>query len=393
MKSILIGLGQAGGKITDKFMEYDRGIKGEDIYRGLAVNSARVDLKGLKEVSGAKRVLIGETLVKGHGVGANNQLGAEIAKKDIEKIMSAISQAGTEEADAFLIVTSLGGGTGSGSAPIVAKHLKRTYSEPVYVLGVLPADNEGGVYHLNAARSLKTLSKYADSIILVDNGIMLNTGESLKEAYSRINREMVKRFDVLFRGGEVDAMEHVPEMVVDASEISNTIEGMEVCTIGYVSEKLPGKGGMKSALSLVGKKEEKGEDSSSRILQAVTKAVKSNLLLPCDYRYVRKALIVIAGPPEDLSRAGLENAKEWLETNIKGKEVRGGDYPIPGSDYLAACVLISGITGSEKVNELFEKARTMQEVMSRGMTEEEYENLRKTSQLMSDIEDLPLDES
>ncbi len=385
MKCMLIGLGQAGGKITDKFLEYENRIKGTKIYTAVAVNSAKVDLAGLKYVPKENRVLIGESLVKGHGVGANNKLGAEIARREIDKIMHAISRAGTEEIDAFLIVSSMGGGTGSGSAPIVAKYLKKNYSEPVYVLGVLPADIEGGVYLLNAARSLKTLAKYADALILVDNGVFLNPGEGLKEAYARINLEIVKRFDVLFRAGEIVSQEHIPELVVDASEIANTINGLEVCTIGYASMKVS-----KRSFSLFGRKQD-DEDKANRIMKLVANAVKSNLLLPCDFRYSRKALVVVAGAPEELSRVGLEKAKDWLEKMIKGKEVRGGDYPVPASEYIAACVLLGGITGSDKINNLFEKARNMQEIITRGMTEEEYELLRRTAQLMGDIEDLPVD--
>ncbi len=391
MKCMLIGLGQAGGKITDRFIEYDKGGRATSIYTGVAVNSARVDLVGLKNIPERNRVLIGETIVKGHGVGADNRLGAEIARKDMARIMSAVAQAGTENVDAFIIVSSMGGGTGSGSAPIVAKYLKKTYSENVYVLGVLPADNEGGIYLLNAARSLKTLSKYVDAMILVDNGVFLNPGESLKEAYLKINNEIVKRFDVLFRAGEIVSQDHIPELVVDASEIANTINGMEICTIGYASEKPPKKNTL-GLSSLLGKKTEAKQDKASRVLQLVTGAVKSHLLLPCDFRYVRKALVVVAGPPEELSRVGMENSKEWLETTIKGKEVRGGDYPAPGSDYIAVCVLISGITGSKKINDIFKRAKDMQEIIAKGMTEEEYERLKETARLMGDIDSLPLDE-
>ncbi len=410
MKCMLIGLGQAGGKITDRFIEYDKGGRATSIYTGVAINSARVDLVGLKNIPERNRVLIGETIVKGHGVGADNRLGAEIARKDMARIMSAVAQAGTENVDAFIIVSSMGGGTGSGSAPIVAKYLKKTYSENVYVLGVLPADNEGGIYLLNAARSLKTLSKYVDAMILVDNGVFLNPGDSLKEAYLKINNEIVKRFDVLFRAGEIVSQDHIPELVVDASEIANninifssktpktnnkeianTINGMEICTIGYASEKPPKKNTL-GLSSLLGKKTEAKQDKASRVLQLVTGAVKSHLLLPCDFRYVRKALVVVAGPPEELSRVGMENSKEWLETTIKGKEVRGGDYPAPGSDYIAVCVLISGITGSKKINDIFERAKDMQEIIAKGMTEEEYERLKETARLMGDIDSLPLDE-
>ncbi|MFB6131534.1 MAG: cell division protein, partial [Salinigranum sp.] len=78
MKLALIGFGQAGGKIVDKFIEYERRT-GTDIFRQpMAVNTAKVDLRGLERVPQDRRVLIGQSRVKGHGVGADNELGAEI---------------------------------------------------------------------------------------------------------------------------------------------------------------------------------------------------------------------------------------------------------------------------------------------------------------------------
>lgn len=392
MKLALIGLGQAGGKVVEKFMEYDQASRSSTIYSAVVINSTKTDLAGLKSIPREDRILIGETIVKGHGVGADNKMGAMIAKNDLDKIAGAVSKLSTGSIDAFVVISSLGGGTGSGGAPIVTKYLKQKFTEPVYLLGVLPADSEGGVYLLNAARSLKTLAKYADAMILVDNGVFLKAGESMKESYDRINQEIVKRFDVIFRAGELGTGRQVGEMVVDASEIANTINGMEICTIGYSSERIRKGGFLSSSMGILGKKVNEGEERTSRILNVVNNAVKSKLFLPCDYRSVRKALIVVAGAPEELSREGMEKSKAWLESSVIGKEVRGGDYPVPNSEYVSAAVLLAGITGSPKIDSLFERARGMQDIMVQGFSEEEEEKLKKTSMLMQEIEDLTMDD-
>ncbi|TDA28147.1 MAG: cell division protein, partial [Archaeoglobi archaeon] len=69
MRLFLIGFGQAGGKILDMFVENEK-MRGSNIrMRWLAVNSARADLLGLRHVPMRDRILIGQTVVKGHGVG------------------------------------------------------------------------------------------------------------------------------------------------------------------------------------------------------------------------------------------------------------------------------------------------------------------------------------
>ncbi len=65
----------------------------------------------------------------------------------------------TSKAEAIFIDAGLGGGTGSGGAPVFVHHLQQVYDGPVYALGVcvLPGRNEGTLYQANAGRSLKTL--------------------------------------------------------------------------------------------------------------------------------------------------------------------------------------------------------------------------------------------
>jgi cell division GTPase FtsZ len=370
MRIFFIGFGQAGGKIVDMFIEQDRKI-GRNSFRAIVVNTARTDLMGLKHIDLRDRILIGQTVVKGHGVGTDNAAGAKITMDESDSILSAIDRRGTHDVDAFMIVAGLGGGTGSGGAPVLVRQLQKVYHEPVYVLGILPAPEEGRLYSLNAARSLATLIKEADNTFIFDNSAWKNEGESVKSAFSRLNDEVVRRFGVLFRAGEVGKA-GVGEMVVDSSEIINTLRGGGISTVGYAIAAVSGSRGKKSVSGLIGgiagslKKREAteevllGEDRTAKIISLVRRAMLGRLTLPCDFSTAERALVLVAGPPDELDRKGIEKAKSWVEENIAGVEVRGGDYPV-NSSYVATVVLLSTIGSAPRIRELLSIARETKE--------------------------------
>ncbi len=378
MRVFFIGFGQAGGKIVDMFLAQDRKL-GSTSFRGIVINTARTDLMGVKYIPMEDRLLIGQTMVKGHGVGTDNVTGAKVAADEIDTIINAIDKRGTHDVDAFVVCAGLGGGTGSGGAPVLCRHLKRIYREPVYALGIIPAPEEGRLYSLNAARSLSTLVNEADNVIVFDNSAWKNDGESVKSAFDRLNEEIVRRFGVLFRAGEVNKF-GVGEMVVDSSEIINTLRGGGISSVGYaISEALP-KGGKYSSKSsgglfggLLGKKDKRQEphvditsteDKSAKIIGLVRRAMLGRLTLPCDYSTAERALVLVAGPPTELDRKGVEKSKSWVEENIAGVEVRGGDYPVD-SGYVAAVVLLATICNAPRIRELMELAKEAKEEVVR----------------------------
>ncbi|MDR5672383.1 Cell division GTPase [Halalkaliarchaeum sp. AArc-CO] len=386
MKLAMIGFGQAGGKIVDKFIEYDERHGSEIVRSAIAVNTAKADLMGLKHVPQDKRVLIGQARVKGHGVGADNELGAEIAEEDIDEIQGAIDSIPVHEVDAFLIVAGLGGGTGSGGAPVLAKHLKRIYTEPVYGLGILPGSDEGGIYTLNAARSFQTFVREVDNLLVFDNDAWRQTGESVSGGYNQINEEIVRRFGILFGAGEVAEGQEVAESVVDSSEIINTLSGGGVSTVGYASEDVEPResGGLLSRL--------RGDDSddeldtahtTNRITSLVRKAALGRLTLPCEIEGAERALLVMAGPPRYLNRKGIERGRKWIEEQTGSMEVRGGDYPVRGSDFVASVILLSGVTNVPRIKELQQVAIEAQDNLDE-IREESEENL---SSLINDDAD------
>ncbi|MDZ5809820.1 tubulin/FtsZ family protein [Halorubrum sp. AD140] len=386
MKLAMIGFGQAGGKVVDKFLEYDKRTGSEIVRAAAAVNTAKADLMGLEHVTEDQRVLIGQSRVKGHGVGADNELGAEIAEEDIDEVQGAIDSIPVHEVDAFLVVAGLGGGTGSGGAPVLAKHLKRIYTEPVYGLGILPGSDEGGIYTLNAARSFQTFVREVDNLMVFDNDAWRKTGESVQGGYAEINEEIVRRFGILFGAGEIQQGQEVAESVVDSSEIINTLSGGGVSTVGYAEEEVEERtsGGLLSRL----RNDEGGDEldsahTTNRITSLVRKAALGRLTLPCEIEGAERALLVLAGPPEYLNRKGIERGRKWLEEQTGSMEVRGGDYPYRGAGFVATVILLAGVTNVPRIKELQQVAIEAQDNLDE-IREESEENL---DELVSDDSD------
>ena len=379
MKLAMIGFGQAGGKIVDKFLEYDERTGSGIVRSAVAVNTAKADLMGLERIPQSQRVLIGQSRVKGHGVGADNELGAEVAEEDIDEVQGAIDQIPVHEVDAFLIVAGLGGGTGSGGAPVLAKHLKRIYTEPGYGLGVLPASDEGGIYTLNAARSFQTFVREVDNLLVFDNDAWRKAGESVESGYEEINDEIVTRFGILLGAGEVGDGQEVAESVVDSSEIINTLAGGGVSTVGYAAESVETEadsGGLLSRFTGEDEDEMDSAHTTNRITSLVRKAALGRLTLPCEIEGAERALLVMAGPPQHLNRKGIERGRKWLEEQTGSMEVRGGDYPVRSSNNVAATILLSGVANVPRIKELQQVAIEAQDNIEE-IREESEDNLKQ----------------
>ncbi|MFC4436784.1 MULTISPECIES: tubulin/FtsZ family protein [Natrialbaceae] len=334
MKVALIGVGQAGGKVTERLARFDAKMGFGAVQGALAINSAEADLAGLEFVDTA---LIGADRVNGHGVGADNELGTEIMQSDSRQVIDALDGRITSSAEAIFVVAGLGGGTGSGGAPVLVHRLQRMYDVPVYALGILPGRNEGSLYQANAGRSLKTLLREADATLLIDNDAWHEQGESVEGAFETINRKIARRVGLLLASGE--AVEGVGESVVDSSEVINTLRSGGVATLGYASAAA-------------------AEDSAENINTALTvsrQALLTGTSLP-DATTADSALLIVAGELDAIPRKGVERARRWVEDETGSMQVRGGDFPLE-SDRLAAMVLLGGAERSERLEAFMERAR------------------------------------
>jgi cell division GTPase FtsZ len=337
MQSALIGVGQAGGKLVSALQAFDTDGDYGSVRHATAVNTASADLRPLP--STVQSLLIGQSRVSGHGVGGDNELGAQVMREDREQVLDAITvDAATE---AIFVVAGLGGGTGSGGAPVLVQELKRVYDRPVYAIGVLPGRDEGAMYQVNAGRSLKTLAREADSVLLVDNDAFRSAGDSLESGYERVNEAIARRLGLLLAAGEVGTGTGVAESVVDASEVINTLRQGTLAAVGYADASA-------------------APDAAENV-SVVTSVTRQALLTGTSIEAdaADAALVVVAGKQAAIPRKGVERARRWVEEETGSMQVRGGDFPV-ASGNLASLVLLSGIERTERVESFFERARASQ---------------------------------
>jgi cell division GTPase FtsZ len=333
MKAVLLGVGQAGGKLATAIAQFDADAGYGAVLDALAVNTAATDLDPLP----LDTALVGQSRVNGHGVGGDNELGAEVMDEDAVEVLDALAPKLTAEAEALFVVAGLGGGTGSGGAPVLVRELSRVYDVPVYALGVLPGRDEGAMYQVNAGRSLKTLVREADATILLDNDAWRSSGESVEGGFAAVNESMARRIGLLLAAGE--SVEGVAESVVDTSEVINTLRAGGMAAVGFASAPAA----------------EDAEENVTTVMSAVRSAVMTGMSLP-NATEADAALVAVAGDPDRISRKGAEKARKWLQEETGSMQVRGGDFPLE-SDRIAALVLLAGVERSRRVEAFLERAR------------------------------------
>lgn len=357
MKLATIGVGNAGSKLVDQMINFERDTGRTLCRHALVINTARTDLAKPKNIPEDRRILIGDTHKKarGHGVGGDAEVGAEVAKTDIDEIRRVFDDIEIHEIDAILVAAGLGGGTGSGAAPVVIEELQKMYDEPVYGLGVLPGKYEGGRPALNAARSLQSFVNKVDNFIAFDNDAWRSRGQTIEQGYEEMNEELATRIVTLLAAGEVDESD-VGENAMDSSDIMRTLDTGGVSSIGYASTELDiNKQGLLAQFNETEETEKESTDAA-KIKGLVRRAVNSRLTVPCGVSSADRALIVFAGPPAAISRKGVESAREWLENKADTVDVLAGDDPRPDSSTLAAVVLLSNVTETPRVNEIQDQA-------------------------------------
>jgi len=159
----VIGVGGGGNNAVNRMVA--SGLKGVDF---LAVNT---DAQALAQSSASTRIQIGEKLTKGLGAGANPDVGQKAAEENRDAI-----QAGLRGADMVFITAGMGGGTGTGAAPVVAEVAKESGALTVGVV-TRPFTFEGRRRQSFAERGIQTLREKVDTLITIPNDRLLQVVE------------------------------------------------------------------------------------------------------------------------------------------------------------------------------------------------------------------------
>ena len=164
IKSIVVGIGGAGNNTVSRMQDM-----GSDFIETLNINT---DAHDLYYSNSNKKILIGKETCNGLGSGNDPSIGTIAAEEDVNRLSQALN------ADVVFLTFGLGGGTGTGAAPIVAREAKKNNATVVSFCSV-PFTSEGTERSLRAKKGLAELLKYSDTLIPVPNDNLLRFNQKL----------------------------------------------------------------------------------------------------------------------------------------------------------------------------------------------------------------------
>ena len=176
-KIVVFGVGGGGGNALNHIIE--SGVQGVDFV------AANTDARALDMSQAPNKIILGEALTRGLGAGANPQVGANAAKESSDKIKEYITGA-----DMLFVTAGMGGGTGTGAAPVIAELAK---DMGVLVVGVVtkPFGFEMGKRMHTAEEGITQLKKNVDALLIVENDRLLQMDNGVKikiiDAYKKVD--------------------------------------------------------------------------------------------------------------------------------------------------------------------------------------------------------------
>jgi len=378
MRILTIGLGGAGCRIVNSLYTVDHRSSNVACVKAFAVD---VDESTLKQLIGlpeeAKIYFPALDPGLADPMGENTQT----ATIDIGEIISRVQNTEYAETDAIFICCGLGGSM-VDVAPHIIAALRNSITEPIFGLVTLPCLAEGERKSAKAADDIDMLSSLLDGIILFDNETWYKKTRSQKSTlvkkeksfaekmgfvkeqpvlspklatYLLLNDAIVKRISLILRAGEfkADGGLELAEVVLDSGEVLNTMKGMGFITIGYAVEHLPHDPlGFLSWLRPAGLSADDHKKRASRIVELAKQAIYHEISTPCDMTSAHKALILVAGPSQELSMKGFMTVRKWIDRSIAGLETRSGDYPVVNTQNVAIIIMLSGLENIPRIDEI-----------------------------------------
>ncbi|CAJ2376896.1 MAG: cell division protein FtsZ [Gammaproteobacteria bacterium] len=251
----VVGIGGGGGNAVEHMVKAD--------LAGVGFINANTDAQALNASKAPTVLQIGEGLTKGLGAGANPEVGRQAALEDRERIASSI-----EGADMVFIAAGMGGGTGTGAAPVIAEVAREMGMLSVAVV-TKPFPFEGEKRMEQALRGIENLQGRVDSLIIIPNEKVLavmGQNAPMREAFHKAD-------EVLF-----NAVQGISELITRPGLIN--VDFADVRTV--MSEM---------GMAMMGSATASGEN---RAVEAAGRAISSPLLEDIDLRGAKGILVNIA---------------------------------------------------------------------------------------------------
>ena len=393
MRALLIGLGGAGCRIVDTLNQHDQR-SGVRSVRSFVFDADQKTISEMQTIPPEDRfVLTPVDPVKEH-----NNRGTDF---DVGNLASCFQRDGIEEIDAVFVCAGLGGRMAE-LVPTIVSQLNDAFPDPVFTILTLPGRNEGLKVSARASETLADIRKVAQATILFDNETWFKRTEdedsikniteakhkaTIYEMFPVLNEMLARRVGLLLRAGEFNHRGvEAAEVVLDAGEVLNTLKEMDLVAIGYATEKLPTTwtNNMMKRIRVEKYLLEENQARTSRIVELAKQAVYREVSVPCDLTSSEKALVLIAGPSDELSMKGFQTVRKWIDRSIKGLEMRAGDYPVKSTQYVGVIIVLAGLDNVPRVKELDEIRTIYENELSKEYEEEEKTEMAPAVQVAND---------
>jgi len=369
----MVGIGGAGCRIADTIYDYDKKSPSIRCTDGIAIDSDAESLSTLRALP-RENLLFSKALDPNH----DEKIPVSLPNDEITARLQSLDHG---DIDALIICMGLGG-TMAGLAPSLIKSIRKTMVEPVFGLLTLPCESEAEEVHTQAADQIDALSDVVEGILLFDNekwitkvakvpdlqtanqteGVQLPFRRrqsiplpAITSEYDGINHLIASWISLVLRAGEVSERpgSEVGEVALDAGEIVNTLRGGGMAAIGLARESLSAVSpDLIRKLRPAGHSVDENHEKAARIIALGKRAVLEEMSVSCNLTDAEKALILIAGPSDELNMRGYMAFRHWIDININGFEVRSGDYPIRNSRFIEVAVILSGFKHIGRVDSL-----------------------------------------
>jgi len=217
VRIIVIGVGGAGSNAVNRMIDDEVPV---EFY---VMNTDLQSLNGSK-VPASNRIILGKELTRGEGAGGNPEMGRKAAEASIEEIRRVV-----KGANMVFIAAGMGGGTGTGAAPVVASVCREEKALTVAIV-TRPFNFEGNNRFTNSISGLQALKDVVDSIIVVSNDklLMANGTDSISKAFQESDKVLAQSAktvtDLILTPGIIN---------LDFADIRNTLENSGNTLIGF----------------------------------------------------------------------------------------------------------------------------------------------------------------
>ncbi len=242
----VIGVGGGGSNAINNMIEH--GIKNVEFI------SANTDLQALDASNAPTKIQLGKKLTKGLGAGSDPEKGKKSAEESAEEIEEAL-----KGADMVFIAVGMGGGTGTGASPVIAKIAKQLGALTVGVI-TKPFDVEGRVKKELALDGIEELKKNIDSIITIPN-------QKILEVYRNLSlKEAFKKADDILR----QAIQSIVDLIHKPSESAQIVMNIDFADVQRIMTE--------KGVALMGIGEASSAGGENRVQKAIEMAISNPLL-------------------------------------------------------------------------------------------------------------------